>query len=202
MQTWNEVFKREGRVFTEVQEDIPEISKLFKQRGVKKILDLGFGTGRHTVYFARQGFSVYGIDIAREGLRLTRSWLKQEDLEAKLRIGNIYEPLPYPDRFFDAIVSVYVIHHSEIENIRKLIREMERILVQNGLIFISVSKRLMRKARTIAPRTVIPLEGPDKGLVHYIFSKRSLKQEFRDFRILRISEDSTGHHCLLGELQK
>ncbi|WXG46914.1 MAG: class I SAM-dependent methyltransferase [Candidatus Atabeyarchaeum deiterrae] len=202
MQQWNEAFKREGRIFTEVQEDIPKVSELFKEHGVKRILDLGFGSGRHTVYLAEMDFEVHGIDIAREGMRLTESWLKERNLKADLKIGNIYDKLPYPDEFFDAIISVEVMHHSVIEDIRKLIKEMERILRPSGLLFITVLKRNVRASKTIAPRTFIPLDGPDKGLTHYIFNERLLKKEFSNFRIHRIWVDSTWHYCLLGELKK
>jgi SAM-dependent methyltransferase len=201
MQRWNEVFKKEGRVFTEVHEDMPRIAKLFKERAVRRILDLGFGSGRHTVYCAKEGFDVYGIDVAREGLKLTRSWLKQENLAAKLKIGNIYEPLPYLDKFFDAVISVQVMHHARIEDIRKLIKEMERILRSPGFIFVTVLKESHRTFETIAPRTLIPLDGPDKGLIHYIFNEELLRKEFSHFKVDRIWPDETGHYCLLGELK-
>jgi SAM-dependent methyltransferase len=202
MQQWNEAFKKNGRIFTEIQEDIPKITAFFKDHNVKRILDLGFGSGRHTVYLAREGFDVYGLDVAMEGLRLTKSWLKQENVKAHLKIGNIYEGLPYPDNFFGAIVSSQVIHHSRIESIRELIKEMERVLVSHGLVFITVPERLARASETVAPRTYVPLEGMDKGLVHYIFKKSLLRKEFSNFRINRIWVDSHQQYCLLGELKK
>lgn len=202
MQQWNEAFKKEGRIFTDVHEDISKIMKLFKEHNVVRILDLGFGSGRHTVYFAREGFDVNGIDIAEEGLRITRSWLKEQNLNADLKIGNMYDKLPYPDDFFDAIISVQVMHHSEIENIRKLIREMERVLRPSGFIFVTVLRKNIRASETIAPKTFVPLEGPDKGLVHYLFDERSLRKEFRNFRIERIWVDLTNHYCLVGKLKK
>jgi SAM-dependent methyltransferase len=202
MQKWNEAFKKQGRIFTEVHEDIPRICALFKEHNVKKILDLGFGSGRHTIYFAREGFDVYGIDVAREGMRLTKSWLKEENLKAHLKIGNIYDRLPYPEKFFDAIVSSQVLHHSRIDGIRNLIKEMQRVLRSHGLIFITVPKKLAERLETVAPRTVVPLDGLDKGLVHYMFNKTSLRKEFADFKISRIWVDSSYQYCLLGELRE
>jgi SAM-dependent methyltransferase len=202
MQQWNEAFKKQGKIFTEVQADIPNISQQFKKHGVRRILDLGFGSGRHVVYLAGEGFDVYGIDIAREGKRITTSWLQEKSLKANLRIGNIYEKLPYPNDFFDAIISVQVLHHSKIGNIRKLIKEIERILKPLGLLFVTVPKKMQRDAKTIAPRTYLPLEGLDKGMIHYIFNKRLLRKEFSDFRIERIWVDPGGQYCFLGKLEK
>lgn len=135
MKQWNEIFKKHGKVFTEPHEDIAKIVKLFKARHVKKILDLGSGTGRHVIYLAKNGFDVYGIDIAQYGIEITEDWLKKENLKAHLAIGSFYQPLPYKDNFFDAVISTSAIHHAKIEEIRKTIQEIERILKPKGLIF-------------------------------------------------------------------
>lgn len=220
MKQWNEIFKKKGKVFTKIEEDIPKIVTIFKKHNVKKILDLGCGSGRHTVYFAKRGFDVFGIDIAKEGISITRSWLKKENLKANLKIGNIYDKLPYPNDFFDAVVSTGVINHNKIQNIRKTIKEIERVLKPNGLIFITVRKNRKFKKRcpkstiilrfgkqkirckVIGPRTCVPMEGGEKGLIHYIFNKESLRKEFKNFKIYDIWLDSSRRHCyLLGKLK-
>lgn len=115
---WDKIFKEQGKVFIKPQEDIPKVVKLFKKKGVKRVLDLGCGSGRHLVYLAKQGLEVYGIDIAPEGIRIARDWLRKEKLQANLKIGSIYEKLPYKDNFFDAIISIQTLHHAKIEKIR------------------------------------------------------------------------------------
>lgn len=219
MKQWNEIFKKAGKVFTGIQEDIPKIANIFKKHNVRKILDLGCGSGRHTVYFAKEGFDVFGFDIAEEGINITKSWLKKEDSQANLKVGSIYDKLPYPNDFFDAIVSTSVIHHEKIQNIRKLIKEVRRVLKPKGLIFITVRRRKFRKKwpkftiierfrkqkvryKIIGPRTYVPIEGGEKELIHYLFNKKLLKKEFKNFKIYDIWVDSNRrHYCLLGELK-
>ena len=46
----------------------------------RRVLDLGCGSGRHVVYFARNRFSVYGLDSSPEGIKMTRAWLRKEGL--------------------------------------------------------------------------------------------------------------------------
>jgi 2-polyprenyl-3-methyl-5-hydroxy-6-metoxy-1,4-benzoquinol methylase len=46
---------------------------------------LGCGSGRHVVYLAKNGFEVYGIDIAKSGIKIAKEWLKDEKLKANLK---------------------------------------------------------------------------------------------------------------------
>lgn len=122
---WNKIFKERGKVFEKIQEDIPRIARIFKKHNVKTILNLGCGTGRHTVYLTKQGFDVYGFDNSSEGIKIAKNWLKEDKLKADFKISSIYKKLPYKDSFFDAIVSTSVIHHGKIQAIKKLIKEKE-----------------------------------------------------------------------------
>jgi len=216
---WNKIFKEKGEVFIKPQENIPGTVKLFKKKGVKRILDLGCGSGRHIVYLAKQGFEVYGIDIAREGVKIAKNWLEKEKLRASFKIGDIYKKLPYPNDFFDAIISTQALHHNKIENIRKLIKEIERILKPKGLIFITVRmalktkgwrknkivihrfKKRKTKYKVIGLRIYTPIEGGEKGLIHFCFNKKLIRKEFKNFKIHNIWT-KYGHYCFLGELKK
>jgi len=218
MKQWDKIFKKSGKVFIKTQEDIPKIAKLFKERGVKKILDLGCGSGRHTVYLAKCDFKVYGIDIAKYGIRIARKWLKEKKLKAYLKIGDIYQTLPYGDNSFDAVISVQTLHHGKIEKIRKLIREIERILKSRGLLFITVRKALKvkgwrrnkivihkfknRKTRykVVGPRIYVPIEGGEKGLIHFSFNMKLIRKEFKNFKIFNIWIKK-GHYCFFAELK-
>jgi len=206
MRQWDKIFKSYGKVFTEPQEDIPRIVKLLKKKGIKNILDLGCGSGRHTVYLAKHGFKVYGIDIAPKGIKIAKDWLKKEKVQADLKIGSIYKKLPYQNDFFDAVISTQTIHHGKIKNIRKAIKEVERVLRPKGLLFITVPKSRKevygKKIKLIEPRTWLPLKGREAGLPHYLYTKNLLKRDFNKFKIHDIwVESDKRHYCLLGELK-
>lgn len=206
MKQWDKIFKSYGKVFTEPQEDIPRIVKLLKKKGVKNVLDLGCGSGRHTVYLAKHGFKVYGIDIAPKGIKIAKDWLKEEKVKADLKIGSIYRKLPYQDNFFDAVISTQTIHHERIKNVRKAIKEVERVLKPKGLLFVTVPKGRKevygKRIKLIEPRTWLPLEGREEGLPHYLYIKNLLKKDFNRFKIYDIWVESKGrHYCFLGELK-
>lgn len=212
MKQWDKILRRKRNFFLKPQEDIPKIVKLFKKKGIKKVLDLGCGSGRHTVYLSKRGFEVYGIDIAQKGIKITKDWLKKERLRTSLKVGNMYKKLPYPNNFFDALISTQALHHNRIGSIRKLIQEIERVLKPEGLIFITVSKKRsikdipkekLWKIKFIAPRTFVPSSHDEKGLIHYWFNKKLLRKEFKNFKIYDIwVESKRGHYCFLAELKK
>ena len=111
---WELVFKRDGRVFTELLPAFTEAAAEFERRGCRRVLDLGCGNGRHTVGLAQRGFDVTGLDISMSGLRETCLWLVEEGAEADLICADTRRPLPLQSGCFDAVLSTQVIHHAVI----------------------------------------------------------------------------------------
>jgi SAM-dependent methyltransferase len=195
---WDTIFRERGRVFLQSQEDMPAFADLLRARGAVTLLDLGCGTGRQIVFFARQGFTVSGFDESPQALGLTREWLAAEGVEAELRLGNMLAGLPYPDASFDALISVQVIHHGTLAAIRALIAEITRVLKPGGSLFVSVSGRRDQgtKFEEIEPGTLVPLDGKEAGLPHHYFTPEELRAEFGGYEVLDVHLDATRHHCL------
>jgi cyclopropane fatty-acyl-phospholipid synthase-like methyltransferase len=195
---WDEIFAREGRVFLEPHQDMPKIVQMLRHRGGSTVLDLGSGTGRHVVYLAKNGFSVFGLDNSSAGVEATRQLLADEDLEADLRLQSMTDRLPYEDAFFDAIVSVQVIHHADMVTIRRIVDEISRVLKKGGFLFVTVPK-LMNQGETfeqLEPNTFVPLDGPEKGLPHHYFTPDELREVFGGYDVIDIHLDAWEHYCL------
>lgn len=195
---WEQIYVEHGRVFTDVHEDVEGITRLLIDRHAQRVLDLGCGTGRHLVHFARSGFSAHGVDGSPEAVRLAREWLASEGLHAEIHLQDIYEPWPYPNAFLDAVLSVQVIHHARIGAIRRLVGEISRVLKPGGLVFVTVPAVQNQATRfdEIEPGTFIPLDGPERGLPHHFFTVAGLRALFGTFDVDDVRVDSHRHFCL------
>ena len=197
---WDRRFRKEGKVFETPHEDIPRIITLLKEKGAGSVLDLGSGSGRHAVLLARSGFFVSCLDNSSAGTLIAKKWLAQEALSADFHVQEMTDPFPYPDNFFDAVISIQVIHHARPVTIRKMVKEIARVLKKGGFAFVSVPKEKTqaKKFAEIEPSTFVPLDGPEKGLPHYYFTPETLEEFFAGFSVTDIHLDSTGHYCLSG----
>ncbi len=207
MSDWEKIFKTKGRYFLRPNIEIVKLLPVLKKAEVEKILDLGCGSGRHVVFLTKRGFNLYGFDISASGIRLTRKWLREVKMRANLRVGDIYGRLPYKTGFFDAVISILVIHHGRIGQIRKTIKEIRRVLRPGGLAFVTVTegfkyKKLLVRGRdfkVIAPFTYVPLVDNEAGTPHYIYNPARLKNDFKSFEILRLYKDKHKHYCILAK---
>jgi len=77
------IYKEQGEVQFDILPTVRVAKDIFKRNNCINIMDLGCGTGRHSIYLAQQGFKVYATDISETGLEITK--LKAE----KLNLDNI-----------------------------------------------------------------------------------------------------------------
>jgi SAM-dependent methyltransferase len=209
MPDWDRIFKERGRVFTEPHTDIDRIAKLIKDRNGVRVLDLGCGTGRHIVYLSKLGFDVWGFDASPMAVTMTKEWLAEENLKANLQKHQMEDVFPYEDDFFDAVISIQVIHHNLKRDIRKTIYEIERVLKPGGIIFVTVpiwkpgpvSEEDDWKLVKVEEGTYVPQRGWESGIPHHYFSEDELHDEFSAFSIHEVFLDETDHRCVIAELR-
>ncbi len=191
MKEWEKIYKDKGVVQEKPSQQIIELVPLFKEYGVKKILDHGCGTGRHVKYLAQQDFSVVGTDNSRKAIEIVEKNLG--NLQAKLICCDMSE-IPYEDGHFDAIISSQVIQHALVDKREAAISEMKRTLKPDGFLFIrtiSRKQKVFGLGKEVEPFTFINVPGlPDGKNPHHYFSKEELESYFRGFEILRLEEKS------------
>jgi SAM-dependent methyltransferase len=170
-------------------EKVRSLAVAMRERGMRRVLDLGCGAGRHLVYLARQGCEMCGTDIDSRGLAHARRWLEQERLPAHLALADM-EALPFPGGFFDAVISMYVIHHNLVDGIRRTVAGVRRALRPNGWFFATVNAwGDFKKGRglEIEPGTWLVCEPDcDAPVPHHPFHEDELCCVWEGFRVLEL----------------
>jgi ubiquinone/menaquinone biosynthesis C-methylase UbiE len=187
-----------------VHEDAEGLHQLFKVAQVERLLDLGCGDGRHLKYFSKFGFQVFGIDISPTALQLAKDWLLEDNLFAELTCGDM-TVLPWPDNFFDALVSDRVLNHGYHEEIELAIAETYRVLQPGGWFFLCIQTGAPPDPdqdptiKILAPNTYAMISGMEEiGVPHYCFSEDGLLKAFSKFNLETGPYlDKRGKTCLL-----
>jgi SAM-dependent methyltransferase len=133
-------------------------------------LDVGCGEGRFARMLKAEGMAVVGLDPTPELIAAARA----RDPESTYIEGRA-EALPFEDETFDLVVSYLSL--IDIEDFRTALREMVRVLTQNGSLLIA-NLTGMNTAR------VEHAEEDDSGfLIDHYFEERARWEEWRGIRI-------------------
>ena len=87
-------------------------------------LDLGCGTGRHTLWLAREGASVTALDFSEGMLAAARA--KPGAEAVRFVVHDLHEPLPFASSAFDLVVSGLVLEH--LRDLAAFFGEVRRVL--------------------------------------------------------------------------
>lgn len=140
--TWEQYYSSLKRLPDRLRTPVPfleETLPIFQQLNVKRVLDLGCGAGRSSIYLANRGFDVVGVDVSKSALKLASKWAEKEKLRAVTFTLGTMTSVPFVDCSFDAVVSVSVIHHGVKKDIIRTIAEVHRILKKNGIFLANIA---------------------------------------------------------------
>lgn len=165
---------------------LPEL----RTRGVRRVLDLGCGVGRHALLFAEAGFVVEAFDGSETGLDELRRSAAARGLTLGLKHGNA-DALPYDDRAFDFVLSWNVIYHGTLGDAGARIAEIWRVLKPGGLYqgtMLPTRNANFGLGRQIAPDTFVIDGAEERGHPHFYCNASTLVALFSGFEIMNLSQ--------------
>lgn len=172
----------------------------------KKVLDITTGNGRHLIELAKNNFETYGFDISKKIIALSYQNLGKQNLSAHLTVADMFKEYPYQDNFFDGVVAIQAIYHGSKENFYYAISEVRRVLKKGKPFIFTVSKSHKRcmegsyrkEFEVIDDRTIIPLTGREKGLMHFFPDKKIIEDATEKFfEHVKIVDDDDNQYYLV-----
>lgn len=188
---WNIVNENESKIWLEPSIESYYLLNRWKKQEKKVFLDLGCGLGRHTILFAKNGFTTKAFDLSNEAIERTKEYAENEGVKVEFKQGDMLN-LPYEDESIDCILCRNVISHTDTEGIKKIICELKRVLKEKGECYLTLgSKDTWGFKREDWPfvdeNTKIRVEnGPENGIPHFYADYDLIKKLFNDFKIEKI----------------
>jgi ubiquinone/menaquinone biosynthesis C-methylase UbiE len=128
---WASSYDRDGNPLPALEE--PLVTELLGDVHGLEILDLGCGTGRHSIRMAHAGARVTAVDFSSEMLVQARK--KTGESNPRFQLHDLSQPLPFSAENFDRVLCALVVDH--IEHLDKLFSEMHRVCRPNGNVVVS-----------------------------------------------------------------
>lgn len=160
---WSEFYDSDGNPLVLLEE--PRVAELLGDVRGLKVLDVGCGTGRHTVRLAQAGAQVTGMDFSAGMLAKARS--KPGAELASFVEHDLAQRFGFEDRSFDRVICCLVLDH--IHELRAFFGELGRVCRADGFIVCSVMHPAMMlkgvQARFHDPNTgaeVRPASAPNQ----------------------------------------
>ena len=192
MKEWDEIWKTgEGRKWwLEPEPLVVSLLPRFKEEGVERVLDLGFGLGRHSILLAREGFEVYGIETSPAGLQFALDWAEREEVALNLTTGDMSD-LPWESDSFDLFLAWNVIYHGTVNYIQRSIAEMERCLRPGGYLLctlISTKNDQCGLGEELEKGTFVIRGHEEKSYPHHYFDRAEVEAFLEGFTLLECED--------------
>jgi SAM-dependent methyltransferase len=158
--------------------------------GGRRVIDIGCGLGRHTVYLAARGFEVTATDNAPAALAACKANLEEAGLTANV-IETEMTHYPFPDGHFDGALGSHVIHHTDRATLERILGEITRTLAPGGyFVWVTPTPRHMYCGRgtEIEPGTWVDPDHPEGAIPHHYSTEEEVRELLHAYDILSLHE--------------
>ena len=171
-----------------------KVIKLFKKHKIKKIIELGAGLGRDTIFFAKNSIYVEALDYSSSAIKVINEKAEKQNLSNYIsaKIFDIRKKLPFKDNSVDACFShmLYCMALTNIE-LESLNNEICRILKPNGINIYTVRNTNDGDFKKGIHRGEDLYE--NDGFIIHFFSKDKVNSLLKGFQNLEIENFEEGN---------
>ena len=136
-QHWEKNFSSKPEMFG-LEPSLPakKALKLFQEKKIVKIIEIGAGLGRDTIFFAKNSIHTTALDYSSSGIKAINQKTNKENLSNYIstKLFDVREKLPFEDNSIEACYSHMLYCMALTTNdLEKLNNEIQRILKPGGI---------------------------------------------------------------------
>ncbi len=136
-QYWEDNFSSKPEMFGLTQSLSAEKSlKLFQEKKIDKIVEIGAGLGRDSIFFAKNSINTIALDYSLSGIKVINQKIKKNNLSnfISTKLFDVRKKLPFEDNSIEACYShmLYCMAMTT-KDLKKLNNEIHRILKPGGI---------------------------------------------------------------------
>ena len=178
-----------------------EILDVLKAHRVRRICDAGCGFGAYSLLLASNGFAVEGFDLSESAVAVTKELLGNYKIDASsYRAASVLQT-GYEDEQFDAAVAYSVLDHMTVDDAKKGLTELSRIVRKDGLLvlaFDSLEEDDLELAHTVMPDgSLLYTQGKRTGMIFHPFTEQELSELLGNKKILYRRTNTKGERVLV-----
>ncbi|MFQ5820580.1 MAG: class I SAM-dependent methyltransferase [Candidatus Heimdallarchaeota archaeon] len=194
--SWKDIYadKKEAAALfqTKPRPIVDEFVALLQERRGGDLLDLGCGYGNYLTYFSRRGISVIGSDISTIALRVASKRIALQNRKNISLILHDMRNLPFCDDSFVGIFSMNTIYHATLNEIKRIVNEIYRVLKDEGVCLVTLlsdtdfkfDRELLTEEKTLQTDTEF-----EKGIVHSFFNQEDTYALLTNFEIIKLEKE-------------
>lgn len=178
---------------------VSRIPQELNSRQVKTVLDLGCGSGWLSVYLAREGFTVTGVDVSSQAINLGKMWSDEENLNIDFVVEDLAH-LTFADKQFDAVVANSIFEHFPLDKALLIAQKVFSMLKAGGT-FIGCFDNVgggPGEYYTLADGTHVYTDKGRKGMLLRKFSDAELATLCEQFATVTTDEVDSGSKFLIA----
>ena len=194
-QHWEKNFSSKPEMFgLEQSLSAEKALKLFKEKKIGKVLELGSGLGRDTIFFAKNLIQVTALDYSSSGIEIIKQKALKQNLSKNIstNIFDIRKKLPFDDNSIEACFSHMLYCMALTSNeLKNLNNEICRVLKPSGLNIYTVRNNFDGDYKKGIHRGEDLYE--NDGFIVHFFSKNKVKSLLSGFKNILIEEFEEGN---------
>ncbi|WP_191859519.1 class I SAM-dependent methyltransferase [Hanstruepera ponticola] len=196
---WEQVFSNIPMEWKEVS---PTDSMLFcldyfQKHNVESVLDLGCGVGIWSVFLAKNGISVKGVDFSKNAIEYAKNWAKEEKVRALFDYSDLVNH-SFKKESFDGVVASKILDNISRFKLSEVSQQIESNLNDGGILFCVFNPYLNETDR----EKLMKSDNPTKGITHTVYKDEELEKIFPELNLLEFRIFEHGFRGLIWQKEE